>query len=160
MDALRKLSPKGFGSENSTFTFFSELATFARSLVTGSAATLADLAVLAFFVGVLSASAKAANVPALFAGAAVQFFGNRHFVFRASSGPLRRQALLFLGSEAVAMALNAALYHGVATYIPLTKVGAVVARMITTHLVFVLFSYPVSRRIFHLPGPPTAAHGG
>jgi len=123
------------------------MATFARSMLTGGAATLADLAVIAVAVGVLHASPRAANIPALFVGATVQFFGNRHFAFRAASGKIKRQALLFIASEVVAMALNAALYHAAAA-LPLTPVTAVLARAITTNIVFLLFSYPVWKRIF------------
>jgi putative flippase GtrA len=148
MDALMKPSPTEFARAIRRPHLFTRFATLARSLIAGGAATLADLAVIAFAVGVLSASPKAANLPALFAGAAVQFFGNRHFAFRAASGQLKRQAMLFIATEAIAMALNATLYHGVATWIPLTKTGAVFARMITTNMVFLLWSYPVWKRVF------------
>jgi putative flippase GtrA len=123
-------------------------ATFARSLVTGGAATIADLAVIAFATAVLHLDPRAANVPALLAGAVVQFFGNRHFAFRASTGKVHRQALLFAGSELVTMALNALLYQAVATRWTLTPASAVLARAITTNLVFLLWSYPVWRRVF------------
>ncbi|MFT3768969.1 MAG: GtrA family protein [Minicystis sp.] len=123
-------------------------ATFARSALTGGAATLVDLGVIAFAVGILHAPAAAANVPALLAGAGVQFVGNRHFAFRAGAGDVRRQAILFALTEAVTMLLNGALYHLVATHAALGPVGAVVARAITTNLVFVLWSYPVWSRIF------------
>jgi putative flippase GtrA len=122
-------------------------ATFLRSALTGGAATLVDIGVIAFAVGVLGASPQAANVPALLAGALVQFFGNRHFAFRAQ-GSIARQATLFAGAEAVALALNAALYHAVAVAVPLGAAGAVVARAVTTNLVFVIWSYPVWRRVF------------
>ena len=125
--------------------------TFARSALTGGAATLADLAVIAFATGVLHASPKVANVPALLVGAVVQFFGNKHFAFRAGTGDLRRQAALFLAAEAVALALNAALYHGVASLVSLTPATAVLARAITTNLVFLLWSYPVWKRVFAAP---------
>lgn len=135
----------------------SRLATFARSALTGGAATMVDLAVIAFAVGVLRAPAAAANVPALFAGALVQFLGNRHFAFRATSGDVRRQAALFALSEAVTMLLNGVLYHLVATRLALGPMGAVVARAVTTNVVFVLWSYPVWSRIFK--APPATADG-
>jgi putative flippase GtrA len=135
------------------------LATFARSALTGGAATLVDLGVIAFAVGVLGVSAAAANLPALLAGAAVQFAGNRHFAFRAGGGDARRQAALFALTEAVTMALNAALYHLVVTRVALGPGGAVIARAITTNLVFVLWSYPVWSRIFR-PAPPAPAMAG
>src|SRR6478736_9352688 len=79
--------------------------TFARSLLTGGAATLADLAVIALATGLFHLSPKVANVPALLVGAIVQFFGNKHFAFRARGGNLRRQATLFVATEAVALVL-------------------------------------------------------
>ena len=132
------------------------LATFARSALTGGAATVVDLGVIAFAVGVLHAPAAAANVPALLAGAVVQFVGNRHFAFRAGGGDMRRQAVLFALTEAVTMLLNGVLYHLVATRVALGPAGAVVARAVTTNLVFLLWSYPVWSRIFR-PALPARA---
>lgn len=128
------------------------LATFARSALTGGAATLVDLGVVAFAVGILRVPAAAANVPALLAGAVVQFVGNRRFAFRAQGGDVRRQAALFALSEAVTLLLNGLLYHLVATHFTLGTASAVVARAVTTNLVFVLWSYPVWSRIFQ-PAP-------
>ena len=124
------------------------LATFARSALTGGAATGVDLGVIAFAVGLLHVSPAAANAPALLAGAVVQFFGNRHFAFRGQGGSLARQAGLFAVTELVTMALNFLLYHLVVTHVALGPAGAVVARAVTTNLVFVLWSYPVWARIF------------
>jgi putative flippase GtrA len=123
------------------------LATFARSLLTGGAATLVDLGVIAAAVGLFHLKPAAANAPALLAGAAVQFFGNRRFAFR-SRGPLGRQAALFAASEVVTLALNFFLYQLVVTHMALGTGGAVLARAVTTNLVFVLWSYPVWARIF------------
>src|SRR5512132_3119468 len=131
--------------------------TFARSALTGGAATLADLAVIALATGVLHASPQVANVPALLVGAVVQFFGNKHFAFRARGGDLRWQAALFVAAEAVALALNAALYHGVASLVPLVPATAVLARAVTTNLVFLLWSYPVWKRVFAAPASRAAA---
>lgn len=134
------------------------LATFARSALTGAAATLVDLAVIGVAVGGLHASPAAANVPALLAGAVVQFFGNRGFAFRARSGGLGRQAVLFLIAEAVTMLLNGALYHAVVHHVALGAGGAMLARALTTNAVFLLWSYPVWRRIFQpRPDPLPAA---
>jgi putative flippase GtrA len=128
-------------------TRIARLATFARSLLTGGAATLVDLGVIAAAVGILHVTPAAANAPALFAGAGVQFFGNRRFAFR-SRGPLGRQAVLFAASEVVTLALNFLLYQLVVTRVALGTGGAVLARAVTTNLVFVLWSYPVWTRIF------------
>jgi putative flippase GtrA len=123
-------------------------ATFLRSAVAGGAATIADLAVIAFATGVLHASPKAANLPALLVGAVVQFLGNRHFAFRAGKGSLRRQLGLFAAAEVVTLGLNAALYHVVASIFPLVPLTAVLARAITTNAVFLGWSYPVWKRVF------------
>jgi putative flippase GtrA len=142
------------------------LATFARSALTGGAATLVDLGVIAAAVGLLRVTPAAANAPALLAGAAVQFFGNRHFAFRPAAGERRprgsltRQATLFAASEAVTMFLNFLLYHVVATHFALGAGGAVLARAITTNAVFVLWSYPVWRRIFARPVDVMGAREG
>jgi putative flippase GtrA len=131
------------------------LATFARSALTGGAATLVDLAVIGVAVGLLHASPAAANAPALLAGAVVQFFGNRCFAFRARSGGLGRQAALFVVAEAVTLLLNGALYHAVVTRVALGVGGAMLVRALTTNAVFLLWSYPVWRRIFQ-PAPAAA----
>jgi putative flippase GtrA len=121
---------------------------FLRSALTGGAATLADVAVIGIAVGLFQVAPRAANVPALLVGAAIQFFGNRHYAFRASSGGLARHAILFAVVEVVALALNALLYDAVASRLPLDAGGAMVARALTTNLVFVLWSYPAWRRVF------------
>ncbi len=125
-----------------------DLGAFTRSALVGATASLSDLAVVAFAVGALHLSPRAANLPALLLGAAVQFVGNRLFAFRASAGALRRQLALFALAEAGALALNGALYHLVATALPLSVVGAVLARAATTNAVYVLYSYPLWRRVF------------
>ena len=63
-----------------------------RSFLAGAAATVVDLAVLAFLVSVLGFDPRHANVPALVAGGIVNFLGNRHFAFRAADAPLGKLA--------------------------------------------------------------------
>ena len=136
------------------------LATFARSALTGGAATVIDLGVIAFAVGLLHVTPAAANAPALLAGACAQFFGNRCFAFRNQGGSLARQAGLFAVTELVTMLLNFLLYHLVVTRMALGPGGAVLARAITTNLVFVLWSYPVWARIFREREPALLADSG
>ncbi len=136
------------------------LATFVRSALTGGAATLADLGVIAFAVGVLGVAPTVANAPALLTGAVVQFFGNRHFAFRGGRGSLLRQVALFVVTEAVTLLLNGVLYHLAVTHLPHgapALVSAVLLRAVTTNLVFVLWSYPVWKRIFAAPPAGAAA---
>jgi putative flippase GtrA len=120
-----------------------------RSALAGGTATLVDLASLATAVGVLGVAPRVASVPALLAGALVQFLGNRYFAFRAASrGTLPRQAALFAATEATALLLNAALFDLVARRVALDAGSALVARALTTNLVYLAFSYPMFRRIF------------
>ncbi len=126
---------------------------FTRSALTGALATLVDLGMVALLVGVLRQKPEVASVPALLAGALVQFLGGRHFAFRAREGSLARQAMLFTLVEIGTLALNAALYHVVAVNVPLGVTGALIARLVTTNLVFVGFSYPLWKWAFAVPRP-------
>lgn len=126
---------------------------FLRAVVAGSAATLADLAVLAILVSGLHLDPRAANVPALLAGGVVNFLGNRHFAFRAAQGSLVKQAVGYGVVELVALGLNGVLFdlamqmlHGHASwYAPV--------RLVTSHLVFLAWSYPLWRLVFRTPQP-------
>jgi putative flippase GtrA len=129
---------------------------FARSTLVGVLATFVDLGLVALAVGALHVAPRAANVPALLAGAVVQFVGNRRFAFRAGSGSLRRQIALFSLTELAALALNGLLFELVARLVPLGAAGAVATRAITTNAVYVLYSYPLWRRVFR---PAVAASG-
>lgn len=127
-----------------------KLSTLVRSALTGGAATIVDLALIALAVGLFGIPARLANVPALLAGAAVQFLGNRHYAFRATGGSLRRQAALFAATELVAIGLNAALYHVAIGWVAAGTLSAVAVRAVTTNLVFLLWSYPAWCRVFRV----------
>lgn len=126
---------------------------FLRAVIAGSAATLADLAVLSLLVSGLHFDPRAANVPALAFGGVVNFLGNRHFAFRARDGSLAKQAAGYGAVELVALGLNGVLFdlamrllHGHAGwYAP--------ARLVTSHLVFLLWSYPLWRLVFRTGDP-------
>lgn len=132
-------------------SLWARILTFARSLLAGAAATFADMAVLALAVGALGLSARLANLPALLVGAIVQFFGNRHFAFRATAGRLDRQLGWFAATELVALALNGLLFELVASRITLTATLAVGLRALIGFAVFICWSHPLWRRIFHTP---------
>ena len=135
-------------------------AAFARSALAGAAATLTDLSVLAVLVGLLGVSARHANVPALLAGAAVQFVGNRHFAFRARSGSLRRQLFWFGVVEVGTLLLNGLLYDVGARSMSLGALSAVALRAVISFAVFVCWSYPLWRRVFRVPPAPPSALAG
>lgn len=123
-----------------------------RALLAGGAATLADIAVLALFVSALGVAPRLASLPALLVGGVVNFLGNRHFAFRASSGSLAKQAALYAGVELAALAANGALFDAVMRVLPPNLAWAYVpVRLVTSHVVFLLWSYPLWRLVFRVP---------
>lgn len=126
---------------------------FLRALLAGGAATAVDLATLAVLVSLFHLDPRVANVPALVAGGAVQFFANRGFVFRADKEGLARQALLFVIVETVALALNGVLYDGAMRLVPPQPGLYALVRLATSNLVFVSWSYPLWRFVFRTPAP-------
>lgn len=126
---------------------------FLRALLAGGGATLADLATLTLLVSVAHLDPRLANVPALVAGGLVQFAANRSFVFRAESGPLARQAALFVLVEAVALGLNGVLYDLAMRLVPPAPGAYVLVRLVTSHVVFLLWSYPLWRFVFRTKTP-------
>ena len=145
-------------TSSSPSTATRRLLVFARSLLAGAGATLVDMATLAVAVGVLGLSARLANLPALLLGATVQFFGNRHFAFRAAEGRLGRQLGWFAATEVVALGLNGLLYDLVAARVVLAVGGAVVLRAVISFAVFALWSHPLWSRVFRVE-PTVAAVG-
>ncbi|HHH10555.1 MAG TPA: GtrA family protein [Sorangium sp.] len=125
--------------------------TFVRSALTGGAATSADVLTLALCISAFGVDPRVANVPSLLVGATVQFVGNRHFAFRAKQGSLKRQLGGFFLAETVALVLNGALYDLAAAHISLTGSSAVALRLIVSATVFLLWSYPLWRRVFRTP---------
>jgi putative flippase GtrA len=123
---------------------------FVRALVVGSGATLVDFSIFTTCVRAIDIAPIHARLPALVAGACVQFVGNRGFTFRARAGLLSRQLGLFVIAEAVTLALNWSIFqllirrlHGVAPEL---------VSFLGTGLVFLAFAYPVRRLvIFRLP---------
>jgi putative flippase GtrA len=129
-----------------------------RALVAGGAATLADLAVLTALVSLGHLEARVASVPALLAGGAVNFLGNRHFAFRAAGGSLGKQALFYTVVEAGALAANGVLFALAVRNLPPSLAWAYVpVRLVTSNLVFVAWSYPLWRLVFRVPGHGVAA---
>ena len=122
----------------------------ARSLMAGGAATLADLAVLTFCVAALHLTPQAANVPALVAGGIVNFFGNRHFAFRAHEGSIERHVVGYALVEIVALALNGFLYDLVLRAAPGSAHVYWLVRLATSHIVFLFWSYPLWRKVFRV----------
>ena len=117
-----------------------------RSLLVGGAATLVDLGVLALLVELAHLPALVANIPALLAGALVQFLGCRYFVFQhGNGGSVGKQAGGFAAVELATLALNGLAFHVLVAGV---HVPYVIARPLGTFLVFGAFSYPMWRLVF------------
>jgi len=130
-------------------SFGARVAELARAGIAGVAATAADELTLVGLVHLLHVSARAANVPALLAGGIVNFLGNRHFAFRgARSGPAARQAAGYVAVELVALALNGLFYDAILRARPELAGAYWAVRLATSHAVFLLWSYPLWRRVF------------
>lgn len=116
---------------------------FGRALVVGSGATLTDFSVFTTCVRAIDLAPTTARLPALLAGACVQFVGNRSFTFRAQAGKLSRQLKLFVAAEAITLGLNWSVFR----YL-IARIHALPPELVSflgTGLVFVLFAYPVRR---------------
>jgi putative flippase GtrA len=132
------------------------IAQLLRAGIAGLAATGSDLATLAILVSVLHVDPRLANVPALLVGGIVNFIGNRHFAFRAQDGHVGKQAVGYTAVELVALALNGLLYDLVLRTVPEATHVYWAVRLVTSHLVFLCWSYPLWRRVFRV-SPPVAA---
>jgi putative flippase GtrA len=122
-----------------------------RAGAAGVMATAVDLATLAILVSFFHVDARAASIPALVAGGVANFVGNRHFAFRAASPSMKdlaRQALGYTLVEVVALVLNGVLYDTALRLFPSATHLYWAVRLVTSHVVFLLWSYPLWRRVF------------
>lgn len=118
---------------------------FMRALLVGGGATLTDFSVFTLCVRGFSIAPSAARLPALLAGASLQFFGSRHYAFRAQSGNLSRQALLFALFEVVSVALNWVAFQFLLPR--LAFLAPELVTIITSSTIFLLYNYPTRRLI-------------
>jgi putative flippase GtrA len=128
---------------------------FARALVVGSGATVVDFSIFTTCIRLIGVAPTSARLPALMAGATVQFLGNRTFTFRAQAGSITRQAKLFLLAELVTLGFNWTIFSVLATRIH--SVPPEIVGFLGSFIVFVSFAYPLRRLvIFRLPAMATA----
>lgn len=118
---------------------------FGRALIVGSGATLIDFSIFTTCVRALGVAPAQARLPALVAGACVQFVGSRGFTFRAQAGRLSRQLKLFVVAEAVTLGLNWGVFQLLVRSIH--GVPPELVSFLGTGLVFVLFAYPLRRLV-------------
>ena len=129
---------------------------FGRALIVGSGATLVDFSIFTTCVRAIDIAPAHARLPALVAGACVQFVGNRSFTFRAQAGRLARQLQIFVAAEAITLGLNWGVFQLLLARIP--RVAPELVSFLGTGLVFLAFAYPVRRLvIFRLPNLPGGA---
>lgn len=125
---------------------------FGRAVIVGSGATLVDFSIFTTCVRAIDIAPTSARLPALMAGACVQFIGNRGFTFRAQAGRLSKQITLFLCAEAVTLALNWSIFQLLIRR--LTMLPPELVSFMGTGLVFLTFGYPMRRLvIFRMPPP-------
>jgi putative flippase GtrA len=124
-----------------------------RAGAAGLVATAADLATLTLLVSVFHVDARLASLPALVAGGVANFVGNRHFAFRAREGSFARQAVGYTVVELVALALNGVLYDTILRVVPGAAHAYWAVRLVTSHAVFLGWSYPLWRRVFAVRQP-------
>jgi len=136
------------GSMKPTESMAGRLWRLGRAGIAGAAATLVDLGVLTVLVSGFHLHPPAASLPALVAGGVASFVGNRHFAFRARGGSLARQAALYTVVEVMALAMNGLLYDTVMRTWPQAAGAYWAVRLATSHLVFLLWSYPLWSRVF------------
>lgn len=118
---------------------------FGRALIVGSGATLVDFSIFTTCVRAIDVAPAHARLPALVAGACVQFVGNRGFTFRAQAGRLSRQLQLFLAAEAVTLGLNWSVFQLLLAHNP--GVAPELVSFLGTGLVFLAFAYPVRKLV-------------
>lgn len=117
----------------------------ARALLVGSAATVLDFSVLSVCIRVFGVAAWNARIPALIAGALVQFYGSRGYTFRAARGDIRRQAKLFTVVQLVAMGLNWALFRLLVLHVH--QLAPELLSFVASFVVFCSLEYPVRAAI-------------
>jgi putative flippase GtrA len=131
-------------------TFSVRTLRFIRALIVGSGATVVEFSIFTSCVRLMGVAPTSARLPALVAGACVQFVGNRHFTFRARAGRLARQLKLFVAAEAFTLGLNWCAFQLLIR--KLTMLPPELVSFIGTGTVFLIFGYPMRRRvIFRLP---------
>ena len=124
---------------------------FGRALIVGSGATLVDFSLFSTCIRLIGMTPTAARLPALCAGASVQFFGSRNFTFRAQAGSVARQARFFVVAELLTLLLNFSVFSWLVPRVP--GLAPELVSFAGTFVVFVAFAYPMRRLvIFKLPG--------
>lgn len=122
-----------------------------RSALVGFAATMIDLAALAFGVEILHLDPRAVTPVALGIGVLVQFFGNKVLAFQDRSPAWARQAMLFLAVEAAGYTANVALFALLSTLAPV-RIPYALLRVVIGSAVYFGICLPLWSKIFRARG--------
>jgi putative flippase GtrA len=114
----------------------------------GLVATAVDVALLAALVELAGTSARFANVPALVVSGVVMFFGQKYFAFQGSGAPRTRELLEFALVQAGGLLVTGFLYDLALRLVPLLSDHYVVARLVTTNIVWLGYSFPLWHLVF------------
>ncbi|MGZ3686708.1 MAG: GtrA family protein [Bdellovibrionota bacterium] len=119
-----------------------------RSAIVGGLATGTCIGALAIMVQFFGFSPQKANAPSLATAVLVQFFGNRHYVFKALHREALKQMIPFMLVEAAAFLLNVTFFDFV---VKNTSIHYTLVRLAGTFLVFISFSFPLWHWVFRKP---------
>jgi putative flippase GtrA len=125
--------------------FLAGLAVAARSAAVGAIATVVDLVALLALVSVVGVPVRAASIPALSVGIAVQFVGNKLFAFGDRSGRWLRQGAQFLSVEALGFVANLVLFDVLVQHV---QAPYLLLRIVSTAAVYFGLCLPLWSRIF------------
>jgi len=116
-----------------------------RSAGVGLFATAIDFGILTLLASGFGISPRLASLPALAAGVAVQFFGNKRLAFRDASPKWLKQASLFLGVEGLGLCSNLAVFDRLLVW---TELPYLLCRVLSTAFVYYAVCLPLWARIF------------
>jgi putative flippase GtrA len=121
------------------------IARLGRSTIVGIIATILDFAILELCVRGLGWTPIIGKLPALTVGTLTQFFGNRHYAFRAQSGKIHRQLPLFLMVESSAFLITLGVFRLLVHW---AKVPLEIANALSGSIVYFGVSYPIWHWVF------------
>jgi putative flippase GtrA len=124
---------------------------FLKSSLAGAIGTFVDFGLFFVLNSGFGLDAQWANAAGMVAGGVVNFIGNRRFAFQAQGGSLTRQAQRFTAVTVVALALTALLFNVAVTAWP--TVPAWVLKAVTGNAVYLVWTFPLFRRVFQVPPP-------
>jgi putative flippase GtrA len=128
-------------------TIRAEALRFLRSSAAGLVATAFDIGTLTLLVSIAHTSPRIASIPALLMGNIAMYFGQKYFAFR-SHADAKREVPLFILVQGIGFALNIGLYDFVIRTVSVAASYYVVARLVTSNVIYCAYSYPLWHLVF------------